>query len=90
MSKGFYQYLQKQYGNVVASGRGQCVFVSADDESAFRQTADEFVSDASRPEFMEKLCLEHLRTDGEDYSFTYERVSQDSITYLQARVAFVC
>ena len=41
MSKGFYQYLQKQYGNVVASGRGQCVFVSADDESAFRQTAEE-------------------------------------------------
>ena len=47
MSRGFYQYLQKQYGNVVASGRGQCVFVSADDESAFRQTADEFVSDMS-------------------------------------------
>ena len=47
VSRGFYQYLQKQYGNVVASGRGQCVFVSADDESAFRQTADEFVSDMS-------------------------------------------
>ena len=51
--------------------------------------AAELVSDASRAEFLEKLSLEHFRRDGRDYSFTYEKLSEGGITYLQARVSFV-
>ncbi|MGN1100448.1 MAG: ATP-binding protein, partial [Christensenellales bacterium] len=51
--------------------------------------ADENVSDKSRKEFTEKLSLEHIREDGEDYSLTYEKLTADGIVYLQARVAFV-
>ncbi len=51
--------------------------------------AEENVSDASRDEFLEKLSLKHMGTDGENYSFIYERCSQDGIVYLQARVSFV-
>ncbi|MGN0678218.1 MAG: ATP-binding protein, partial [Oscillospiraceae bacterium] len=47
------------------------------------------VSEICRSEFMEKLCIEHIREDGEDYSFTYEKLTADGIIYLQARVAFV-
>ena len=38
---------------------------------------------------MEKQSLDHIRWDGEDYSFTYEKLSTDGIIYLQASVAFV-
>ena len=51
--------------------------------------ADEMLSDASRDEFLEKLSLEHIRADGKDYSFIYEKVTEDVITYLQVRVSFV-
>ena len=49
----------------------------------------DYVSEICRSEFMEKLCIEHIREDGEDYSFTYEKLTHDGIIYLQARVAFV-
>ncbi|MGN0078209.1 MAG: hybrid sensor histidine kinase/response regulator [Coriobacteriales bacterium] len=51
--------------------------------------AEERVSAASRAEFLEKLSLEHLLGDGEDYSFTYEYTYSGDIVYLQARVSFV-
>ncbi|MGN0073016.1 MAG: hybrid sensor histidine kinase/response regulator, partial [Coriobacteriales bacterium] len=51
--------------------------------------AEERVSPASRAEFLEKLSLEHLLSDGEDYSFTYEYTYNGDIVYLQARVSFV-
>ena len=51
--------------------------------------AEERVSSASRAEFLEKLSIEHLRDDGEDYSFTYEYTYSGGIVYLQARVSFV-
>ena len=54
-----------------------------------RSYASEWVSESSREEFLEKLSLEHIRADGEAYSFTYEKLSGDEIVYLQARVAFV-
>lgn len=50
---------------------------------------EEYVSEKYRSEFMEKLSLEHIREDGEDYSFTYGKLTADGIIYLQARVAFV-
>ena len=50
---------------------------------------DEVVSQASRAEFMEKLSLNHIRGDGRDYSFTYERLKDGGVIYLQARVSFV-
>ena len=49
----------------------------------------ELVSDASRREFLEKLSLEHIKEDGKDYSVTYEKLTEDGIIYLQARVSFV-
>ena len=51
--------------------------------------SQEMVSEQSRDEFLEKLSLEHIRADGEAYSFTYEKLEDDGIVYLQARVAFV-
>ncbi|MDY3249007.1 MAG: ATP-binding protein [Candidatus Choladocola sp.] len=51
--------------------------------------AQEMITEASRAEFLEKLSLEHIREDGKDYSFTYEKEGKDGIVYLQARVAFV-
>lgn len=51
--------------------------------------SEELVSDASRSEFLDKLSLEHIQEDGEDYSFTYEKLTDDGIIYLQARVSFV-
>ncbi|MGN0650312.1 MAG: response regulator [Oscillospiraceae bacterium] len=50
---------------------------------------EDYVSEICRSEFMEKLCIEHIREDGEDYSLTYEKLTADGIIYLQARVAFV-
>ena len=49
----------------------------------------EYVSEKYHSEFMEKLSLEHIREDGEDYSVTYGKLKGDGIIYLQARVAFV-
>ena len=54
-----------------------------------RSYSEELVSEKSRGEFMEKLSLDHIRADGKDYSFTYEKLMDDGIVYLQARVAFV-
>lgn len=54
-----------------------------------RSYAEELISEASRSEFMEKLSLEHIRADGKDYSLTYEKLTDNGIIYLQARVAFV-
>ena len=51
--------------------------------------SEELVSDASRSEFLEKLSLKHIQEDGDDYSFTYEKLIGDGIIYLQARVSFV-
>ena len=51
--------------------------------------ARELVTEESRSEFLEKLSLDHIRTDGEDYSFTYEKRVDDGVMYLQARVSFV-
>ena len=54
-----------------------------------RSYAEALVSEASREEFLEKFSLEHLRTDGKDYSITYEKQTAHGIIYLQVRVAFV-
>ena len=54
-----------------------------------RGYAEELVSDKSRDEFIEKLSLEHILEDGEDYSFTYEKLTAAGISYLQVRVSFV-
>ncbi|MDO5389558.1 MAG: response regulator [Eubacteriales bacterium] len=51
--------------------------------------SEEMISDASRSEFVEKLSLKHIQADGEDYSFTYEKLTNHGIIYLQARVSFV-
>ncbi len=51
--------------------------------------SEEQITDASREEFMEELSLEHIRADGKDYSFIYEKLTDGSVVYLQARVAFV-
>ena len=51
--------------------------------------AEELVSERSRSEFIEKLSLDHIRADGRDYSLTYEKLTDNGIIYLQARVAFV-
>ena len=54
-----------------------------------RSYAEEMVSEDSRSEFLEKLSLGHIREDGEAYSFTYEKLTDRGIMYLQARVSFV-
>lgn len=51
--------------------------------------AMEQVSEDSRDNFMEKLSLAYMRKDGQDYSLTYEKITDDGSMYLQARVAFV-
>lgn len=51
--------------------------------------AEELVSEKSRDELREKLSLDRLRKGGENYSFTYEKLTAHGIIYLQARVAFV-
>ena len=50
----------------------------------------EMVSEKSRAEFLEKLSLEYIQANEEDYSFIYEKLSNQGITYLQARISFVC
>ncbi|MGN1338999.1 MAG: ATP-binding protein, partial [Oscillospiraceae bacterium] len=54
-----------------------------------RSYSEELVSEKSREEFLDKLSLERIRSGGEDYSFTYEKLTDDGIRYIQARVAFV-
>ncbi|MDD5832052.1 MAG: response regulator [Clostridiales bacterium] len=54
-----------------------------------RAYSEELVTDASRSEFIEKLSLRHIRDDGNDYSFTYEKLGKEGIVYLQARISFV-
>lgn len=54
-----------------------------------RSYSEEMVSVKSRGVFLDKLSLEHIRSDGKDYSLTYEKLTDDGIMYLQARVAFV-
>lgn len=51
--------------------------------------AAEMISKESRSEFLKKLSLEHIWADGKDYSFIYEKVTEDGIIYLQVRVSFV-
>ena len=51
--------------------------------------SEELVSEASRSEFLKKLSLKHIQEDGEDYSCTYEKLTDHGIIYLQARVSFV-
>ena len=51
--------------------------------------AEAMVSMSSRGEFLHKLSLEHIRAGGEDYSLTYEKLTDCGIIYLQARVSFV-
>ena len=54
-----------------------------------RSYAEELISVKSRSEFLENLSLEHIRSVGEDYSVTYEKLTDSGIIYLQARVSFV-
>lgn len=51
--------------------------------------AEELVSEESRGEFMEKLSLDYIRSECQDYSLTYEKLTDQGIIYLQARVAYV-
>ena len=54
-----------------------------------RSYAEELISESSRREFIEKLSLDHIRSDGKDYSFTYEKLTDNGVIYLQARVSCV-
>lgn len=51
--------------------------------------SEELITDASRSEFIEKLSLNNMREAGKDYSFTYEKLTENGVIYLQARVSFV-
>ncbi|MCI7795717.1 MAG: response regulator, partial [Lachnospiraceae bacterium] len=51
--------------------------------------SEELVSESSRGEFLRKLSLDHIRADGKDYSFTYEKLTDSGIRYLQTRISFV-
>ena len=51
--------------------------------------SEEMISESSRAEFLEKLSLDHIRADGNDYSLIYEKNTDSGILYLQARVSFV-
>lgn len=51
--------------------------------------AKDLVSDASRDSFLEELSFEKLKSCNEDYSFTYEYMSDEGILYYQARVSYV-
>lgn len=54
-----------------------------------RSYAEELLTEESRKEFLDKLSLEHIRSDGKDYSVTYEKKTNTDIIYLQARISFV-
>ena len=47
------------------------------------------VSDNSREEYLEKMSLEYMKSHNEDYSFTFEAITDDGISYLQIRVSYV-
>ena len=51
--------------------------------------AKDLVSDDSRDSFLEELSFEKLKSTNEDYSFTYEYMSDEGILYYQARVSYV-
>lgn len=51
--------------------------------------AKDLVSDASRDSFLEELSFEKLKSTNEDYSFTYEYMSDEGILYYQAHVSYV-
>lgn len=51
--------------------------------------ATQLVSDASREDFLEELSFEKLKSCNEDYSFTYEYMSDEGILYYQAHVSYV-
>ena len=51
--------------------------------------AKDLVSDASRDSFLEELLFEKLKSCNEDYSFTYEYMSDEGALYYQARVSYV-
>ena len=51
--------------------------------------AKDLVSDASREDFLEELSFEKLKSCNEDYSFTYEYMSDEGILYYQAHVSYV-
>lgn len=51
--------------------------------------AKDLVSDASRDSFLEELSFEKLKSCNEDYSFTYEYMSDEGVLYYQARVSYV-
>ncbi|MDD6051283.1 MAG: response regulator [Clostridiales bacterium] len=54
-----------------------------------RSYAEAMVSQGSREGFLQKLSLQHIRCGGEDYSLTYEKLTDSGIIYLQSRVSFV-
>ena len=54
-----------------------------------RSYAQELISDSSRSEFLEKLSLDRIRAGGKDYSLTYEKLTDNGVIYLQARVSYV-
>lgn len=51
--------------------------------------AKDLVSDASRDSFLEELSFEKLKSTNEDYSFTYEYMSDEGVLYYQAHVSYV-
>ena len=51
--------------------------------------AKDLVSDASRDSFLEELSFEKLKSCNEDYSFTYEYMSDEGVLCYQARVSYV-
>ncbi|MGN1041009.1 MAG: response regulator, partial [Candidatus Fimimonas sp.] len=54
-----------------------------------RSYSADLVSDESRKTFDEKLSTEFLINNSSDYSFIYEKKTQEGVMYLQARVAHV-
>lgn len=82
----------KVYRAEEEDGRAIAQYISKQDNCWSKVIAgysEELVSEASRGEFLEKLSLKHIQEDGEDYSFTYEKLIGHGIIYLQARVSFV-
>lgn len=51
--------------------------------------AKDLVSDDSRDSFLEELSFEKLKSTNEDYSFTYEYMSDEGVLYYQAHVSYV-
>ena len=56
---------------------------------AMEEYARKVVSQASFPDFMKQLALEELQKRTEDYSFTYEKMGEKGIGYIEVRVSFV-